>query len=37
MMTVATGRRPPFDNIVTSSHLRFGRHPMEAMDCQEKL
>ena len=37
MMTVATGHRSPFDNIVVSSYHKFGRHQMEAMDCRENL
>ena len=37
MMAVATGRRPPFDNIVVSSYPKLGRHEMEAMDCRQKL
>jgi hypothetical protein len=37
MMAVATGNKPPFDNIVVSSYTKFGRHQMEAMDCRQKL
>ena len=37
MMTAATGRRPPFDNVMVSSYTKFGRHQMEAMDCRQKL
>ena len=38
MMTVATGRRPPFDNIVVSSiNSRFAPYPAYNMDCREHL
>ena len=38
MMTVATGRRPPFDNVVVSSiNSRFAPYPAYNMDCREHL
>ena len=38
MMTVATGRRPPFDNIVVSNfRSRFAPYPAYNMDCREHL
>ena len=38
MMTVATGRRPPFDNIVVSNiKSRFAPYPAYNMDCREHL
>ena len=38
MMTVATGRRPPFDNIVVSSiNSRFAPYPAYNMDCRDHL
>ena len=38
MMTVATGRRPPFDNIVVSNiRSRFAPYPAYNMDCRQHL
>ena len=38
MMTVATGRRPPFDNIVVSNiRSRFAPYPAYNMDCCQHL
>ena len=38
MMTVATGRRPPFDNVVVSNiNSRFAPYPAYNMDCREHL
>ena len=38
MMTVATGRRPPFDNIVvTNFRSRFAPYPSYNMDCYQHL
>ena len=38
MITVATGRRPPFDNIVVSNiNSRFAPYPAYNMDCREHL
>ena len=38
MMTVATGRRPPFDNIVVSNiNSRFAPYPAYNMHCREHL
>ena len=38
MMAVATGRRPPFDNVVVSSiNSRFAPYPAYNMDCREHL
>ena len=38
MMTVATGHRPPFDNVVVSSiNSRFAPYPAYNMDCREHL
>ena len=38
MMTVATGRRLPFDNIVVSNlRSRFAPYPAYNMDCREHL
>ena len=38
MMTAATGRRPPFDNIVVSNfNSRFAPYPAYNMDCREHL
>ena len=38
MMTVATGRRPTFDNIVVSNiNSRFAPYPAYNMDCREHL
>ena len=38
MMTVATGRRPPFDNIVVSNITsRFAPYPAYNMDCRQHL
>ena len=38
MMTVATGRRPPFDNIVVSNiNSRFAHYPAYNMDCLQHL
>ena len=38
MMTVATGRRPPFDNIVVSNfNSRFAPYPAYNMDCYQHL
>ena len=37
-MTVATGRRPPFDNILVSNiRNRFAPDPAYNMDCLQKL
>ena len=38
MMTVATGRRPPFDNIVVSNiRSRFARNDMENIESRQQL
>ena len=38
MMIAATGRRPPFDNIVVSNiNSRFAPYPAYNMDCREHL
>ena len=38
MMTVATGRRPPFDNVVVSNfNSRFAPYPAYNMDCRDHL
>ena len=38
MMTVATGSRPPFDNIVVSNFdTRFAPYPAYNMDCHRRL
>ena len=38
MMTAATGRRPPFDNIVVSNiNSSFASYPAYNMDCHEHL
>ena len=38
MMTAATGRRPPFDNVMVSSiNSRFAPYPAYNMDCREHL
>ena len=38
MMLAATGRRPPFDNLVVSNYTsRFAPHPAYVMNCREHL
>ena len=38
MMTAATGRRPPFDNVVVSKfNSRFAPYPAYNMDCHQHL
>ena len=38
MMTIATGRGPPFDNIMVSNiKSRFAPYPAYNMDCREHL
>ena len=38
MMAVATGRRPPFDNIVVSNfRKRIARNTVEHVDCRRQL
>ena len=38
MMTAATGRRPPFDNVVVSNITsRFAPYPAYNMDCRDHL
>ena len=38
MMIVATGRRPPFDNVVVSNFdTRFSPYPAFNMDCHRRL
>ena len=37
-MAVATGRRPPFDNIVVSNfRKRIARNTVEHVDCRRQL